>query len=212
MPGLAGAMDESPDADAVFDITELASMLLIPHLRKEGAGEDPEQLFGPVLDMIMLDVTGSTKPAVLDRAMMKRIMAAYGEDDVPPEVIDEMLQAAGAAREGVTDFDYKVLVQATTGDIQQVNPDWQDTPTTHYDDVLDGTALDANLEDNDPDEEISKSKLDDSGNAVQRIFTATTIDFVAENYRSKAFNVILWVLVVVGFFTYAFQFQTALGS
>ena len=164
MPGLVGAIDASPDA--IFDITELASMLLIPHLRKAGAEEDAEQLFGPVLDMIMLDVTGSAKPVMLDRAMMKRIMAAYGEDDVPPEVIDEMVQAAGAARQGITEFEYKVLVQATTVDIQQVNPDWQDTPTTHYDDVLDGTVLGANLEDNDPDEEISNSKLDDAGNAV----------------------------------------------
>ena len=103
-------------------------------------------------------------------------------------------------------------MQATTGDIQQVNPDWQDTPTTHYDDVLDGTVLDANLEDNDLDEEISNSKLDDAGNAVQRIFTAPTIDYVAENYRSKSFNAILWVTYIIGFAAYAFRFQTKVGS
>ncbi|KAI2490942.1 hypothetical protein MHU86_23630 [Fragilaria crotonensis] len=40
MPGLAGNIDESPDA--VFDLVELASILLIPHLRKTGAEHDCE--------------------------------------------------------------------------------------------------------------------------------------------------------------------------
>jgi hypothetical protein len=53
-------MDESPDA--VFDITELTSMLLIPHLRKTVAEDDARYLFGSVLKMIALDVNGSTAP------------------------------------------------------------------------------------------------------------------------------------------------------
>ncbi|KAI2490941.1 hypothetical protein MHU86_23629 [Fragilaria crotonensis] len=59
-------------------------------------------------------------------------------------------------------FDYKKLVNATTADIQQYDPEWETRETTYYDDVLDGTSLDANLEDNDPDEELAKSNFDDA--------------------------------------------------
>lgn len=210
MPGLAGAMDESPDA--VFDITELASMLLIPHLRKTAAGDDAQYLFESVLKMIALDVNGSTEPMILDRVQMKKIMQTYGEDDVSDKVIDEMLKAAGVVENRQIEFDYNVLVNATTNDVLQYDPEWETRTTTYYDDVLDGTALDANLEDNDPDEELSKSKFDEAGDKIKRVFTFPTIDFVAENYRSKTFNIFLWVLFIVVFFVYAFEFQSALGQ
>jgi hypothetical protein len=214
MPSLAGAMDDS--SEAVFDIVELASMLLIPHLRKMGALEDEYEVsdfFGKVLGMIISDVTGEdTKHFVLNRDTMREIMEFYGEEDVNDEIIDEMLRAAGADPKDDTNFDYRALLAATTADIQQVKLDWDSTITTHYDDVLDGTTLDTNLEDNDPDEEISKSQFDNAGKQVQRIFTFPTIDFVAENYRSKSFMVLLWLLVIVAFFAYAFAFQTTIGQ
>lgn len=214
MPSLAGAMDDS--SDAVFDIVELASMLLIPHLRKQAAKDDEYDIsdfFSKVLNMIVTDVVGATgKHVVLNREMMREIMEFYGEEDVKDEIIDDMLRAAGADPKEDTNFDYRNLLAATTGDIQQVQLDWDSTITTHYDDVLDGTTLDTNLEDNDPDEEISKSQFDNAGKQVQRIFTFPTIDFVAENYRSKSFNIILWLLVIVAFFAYAFAFKTAVGK
>lgn len=213
MPSLAGAMDESSEA-VVFDIVEIASMLLIPHLRKAAAAEDEyamQDFFQKVLKMIVGDVTGESDRIVLNKSTMREILEFYGEDAVPEEIIDEMLEAAGADPKNDAEFDFNNLIAATTGDIQQIDLDWANTPTTHYDDVLDGTTLDANLEDNDPDEEIAKSNFDSAGNEVQRIFTFPTIDFVAENYRSKTFNIILWLLVIIAFFAYAFQFQTAVG-
>ncbi|KAI2501080.1 hypothetical protein MHU86_13371 [Fragilaria crotonensis] len=205
MPGLAGNIDESPDA--VFDIVELASILLIPHLRKTGAEHDCEMLFDKVLKMITLDVTGSSDPVRLDRTMMLNIMKTYGEEDVSSAVVDEMLKAAGVQKNGSTMFDYKKLVNATTADIQQYDPEWETRETTYYDDVLD-----ANLEDNDPDEELAKSNFDDAPDKIRRIFTLPTIDTVAENYRSKTFNVLLWVFVVVALFQYASDFDTSVGQ
>ncbi|KAI2493597.1 hypothetical protein MHU86_20955 [Fragilaria crotonensis] len=160
MPGLAGDIDESPDA--VFDLVELASILLIPHLRKTGAGDDSEFLFDRVLKMITLDVTGSSEPVRLDRTLMLNIMKTYGEEDVTSAVVDEMLKAAGVQKDGSPMFDYKKLVNATTADIQQYDPEWETRETTYYDDVLDRTSLDANLEDNDPDEELAKANFDDA--------------------------------------------------
>jgi hypothetical protein len=108
--------------------------------------------------------------------------------------------------------DGTLLCQATSHDILQYDVKWEDKVTTYYDDALDGTALDANFEDNDPEEDIAKSNFDDAGNQVKRIPTAPTIDFVAENFRAKTFNVGLWVLVVVGFYAYAFEFNSGLGQ
>jgi hypothetical protein len=83
----------------------------------------------------------------------------------------------------------------------------------HYDDVLDGTALDANLEDNDPDEELSKSKFDEASDKIKRVFTFSHhLILVAENYRSKTFNIFLWVTLIVVFFVYAFDFQSSVGQ
>ncbi|KAI2490939.1 hypothetical protein MHU86_23627 [Fragilaria crotonensis] len=209
MPGLAGDIDESPDA--VFDLVELASILLIPHLRKTGAGDDSEFLFDRVLKMITLDVTGSSEPVRLDRTLMLNIAKTYGEEDVTSAVVDEMLKAAGVQKDGSPMFDYKKLVNATTADIQQYDPEWETRETTYYDDVLDRTSLDANLEDNDPDEELAKANFDDAPDKIRRIFTLTTIDTVAENYKSKTFNVLLWVLVVVVLYQYASGFVMSVG-
>ncbi|KAI2493588.1 hypothetical protein MHU86_20946 [Fragilaria crotonensis] len=162
--------------------------------------------------MITLDVTGSSDPVRLDRTMMLNIMKTYGEEDVSSAVVDEMLKAAGVQKNGSTMFDYKKLVNATTADIQQYDPEWETRETTYYDDVLDGTSLDANLEDNDPDEELAKSNFDDAPDKIRRIFTLPTIDTVAENYRSKTFNVLLWVFVVVALFQYASDFDTSVGQ
>jgi hypothetical protein len=144
-------------------------------------------------------------------------MAKYGESDVSSAVINEMLLAAGVdpnnenANKSVS-FDAKCLMQATTSDVQQYDPEWENKTTTLYDDVLDGTTLDANLEDNDPDVEISKSKFDDAGYNIRRIFTFPTVDFVAENFRSKTFVVVVWLLVIVAFFAYALDFQSSVGQ
>jgi hypothetical protein len=220
MPTLAGAIDDAPNA--IFDIVELTSMLLIPHLNKMGEDDyDSRDLFEKVVNMIATDVTRGEKggdnlePVVLNRELMRDILEFYGEEDVAPEIIEEMLRAAGVAEgEETTPFDYQALLQATTSDTQKYNLEWDKSITTHYHDVLDGTQFEK-VEDVDSkhldEEDIGTSKLNEAGNQVQRIFSLPSVDYVAENYRSKTFIVMLWLLVIVSFFVYAFQFQTSLG-
>ncbi|KAI2501037.1 hypothetical protein MHU86_13449 [Fragilaria crotonensis] len=59
---------------------------------------------------------------------------------------------------------------------------------------------------------MQQTNFDDALDKISRLFTLPTIDTVAENYRSKTFNIYLWVLVVVAFFAYAFEFRTKLGQ
>jgi hypothetical protein len=221
MPTLVGAMDDSPDT--IFDIVELTSMLLIPHLNKVGADDDnAQELFGKVVNMIVTDVTSgengdSLEPVVLNRELMRDILEFYGEGDVAQEIIEEMLRAAGVADgEETTPFDYQALLYATTSDTQKYNLEWEQSITTHYHDILDGTQfekdMDADSKHFDEEETATgASQLDEAGNQVKRIFSMPSVDYVAENYRSKSFIVMLWLLVIISFFVYAFQFQTALG-
>lgn len=187
MPTLAGAMDDSPDA--IFDIVELASMLLIPHLNKMAADDyDAHDLFDKVVNMIVTDVTGgasggkNTPPVLLNRELMRDILEFYGEEDVAPEIIEEMLRAAGVAEgEETTQFDYQSLLRATTSDTQKYNLEWDKSISTHYHDVLDGTHFEKvkDIDSQHLDEEATGSlKLKEAGNQVQRIFSLPSVDYV----------------------------------
>lgn len=133
MPGLAGTIEDGEEA--VFDIAELTSILMISHLRKVAASKDCENNFQKVLNLILTDVTGSASTQILDRHLLKKILNKYGEGDTDPDVINEMLQAAGISDGMDQEFGYEILVRATTGDIQQVYNEWENSRSTHYDDV-----------------------------------------------------------------------------
>ena len=243
MPGLAGAMGDNPSA--VFDIVELVSILVIPNLKKVANQEDDaidqQKLFGNVLKMILSDVYGSANqpPPILNRETMIEILETYDEVDVSPQIIDEMLRAAGVQpgqddddddqNKDASRFNIDALMNATTGDVSQFNDEWVDSATTHYDDVFHGTTLDG---ENDMPSLYAlrksvggKGSKDDSGkaqamedleggdvtqDALKRVFTFPTIDYVAENYSSKFFVVFLWVLIIVTYFVYLLSLQTSL--
>jgi hypothetical protein len=221
MPGLAGALADSPVA--VFDIVEIVSILLIPYLKSEREAGDPGNIFGKVLGMILKDATGSAERPFLERTVMQIILESYGEFGVPPEVIDEMLVAAGALGEDPARLDADMLMKACTSDLVQYDSHWDKTPTTHYYDVFHGSTLDADaptgirgntshtISKDLADEERAKSKFD-GGSNVKRVYTAPSIDGIAENYNSKTFITVLWVLVVVVYFTYILNLTSAIAS
>jgi len=223
MPGLAGALGDSPAA--VFDIVEIVSILLIPYLKKASASvDDDDNIFSKVLTMILKDSTASTDTPILDRAAMQNILETYGEFDVPPVVIDEMLLAAGALQEP-TRLSAALLMKACTDDIAKYNNDWDETATTHFDDVFQGTTLDVEViagssknQNTDgskelDDEEVNKSKSKfDEGQQVKRVYTAASVDGIAENYSSKAFVAIVWFLVVMLYFSYVINLNSFLGA
>jgi len=219
MPGLAGALGDNPAA--VFDIVEIVSILLIPYLKKASASvDDDDNIFSKVLMMILKDSTASTDTPILDRAAMQNILETYGEFDVPPVVIDEMLLAAGALQEP-TRLSAALLMRACTDDIAKYNNDWDETATTHFDDVFQGTTLDVEViavpstnrktgESKElDDEEVNKSKSKfDEGQQVKRVYTAASVDGIAENYSSKAFVAIVWFLVVMLYFSYVIHLNS----
>jgi len=284
MPGLAGAFLGSTEdgAEAVFDLVEIVCILLIPHFCREFNEKADASFFDRVLDIILRDVTGATERPVLTRALLRDVLEAYGElpDDEGDAMVEAMLQAAGGVDDADADdldddteeddhgirhqprrLTARVLAQATTGDVRPYyNLTWEDSVTTHFDDVFHGSYLDTsgapvdgvshmvtqtttqlatvaagttstqllqrlhnstnnnNKKNNhgdtahsgteprtterDGDNNQAAAPKKNNTQPVQRIFTFSSIDYVAENFRSVHFTMVLWVTIVVTYFSY----------
>ena len=159
MPSLAGALGETKTTNidnnkSVFDIVEMTSLLLIPHLLQ--LVNDPNRraernvFFGRVRDLILADVTGSNEAAdapplqSLNRAFVRQLLEFYGEERVSQRAIDDMLAAAGVRDDfGEVLFSAEALAKATTGDVWRYRAtQWDESLTTHFDDVFHGSVLD----------------------------------------------------------------------
>lgn len=200
MPNLAGA----DDAKAAFDICELVSLLTIPHFKKVAMEDDDDadkfHFFSKILDMILIDVFGTTNGVPLNHETVKTILEEYGETEISPQLVDEMVDVANGL-EGKSDakLDVHALVGATSNDLDQYDPDWTHQNATHYADVFENTNAATATGKNLNDEE---SATDDKKTIMNRIMTMSSIDYVAENYSSKFFVINLWVLIIVAYFAY----------
>lgn len=226
MPGLAGALGEN--TDPIFDIVELTCILLIPHFvreRRDATPNDTEGFFSKVLDMVLRDLTGSAQGGErpkLTREFVTALLACYGEEDnAAPADIDAMLRAAGAMEDDA-ELTPDSLARACTSDLKHYRLEWEESDTTHFDDCFHGTYLDAKASDtgkgiilgNLPKKkDATQNSSDEAGlvaesshlemvREVHRVFTFPSIDFVAENYRSGTFSVILWITLVILYASY----------
>jgi hypothetical protein len=100
-------------------------------------------------------------------------------------------------------FDADTLMQATTSDLAPYDLNREDCISTHYEDALQA-ALDNDEEDNDNsqvvDEEIPPIKGNGNAAALNRRFTASSIDMTADTYSSQIWVTLTWVAVVLIFF------------
>jgi len=104
----------------------------------------------------------------------------------------------------------QLLAEATTRDVRRhYKMEWEETPTTHYDDVFAGTEMDIIASSS--AEETEHMELGEGTTPtttaaktidVKRISTFSAIDYVAENFASVNFTVILWVVLVLAYFAY----------
>lgn len=222
MPGLAGATSEH--ASPVFDMPELVSLLLIPHLKKLATSNDEadiEELFGCTFNTLMSDVYGSAfkDPPVLNRDTLTRILESYGEVDVPPQVIDEMLEAAGATKDSEeVVLDVAALVRATTSDLDRYDNNWSESYSTHIQDVFEGTTPDAaGVLDNKGKDTLDQMEKEvaqepDQVSFYRSVTTLASIDYAAETFTNKTFVPLLWLLTVVLYFLYFFHLGTTLSG
>jgi hypothetical protein len=194
------------------------------HLRRvklAKARQPDPKIIERVLHMILKDSTGDTVPKILDKELLKNIFAAYGERELVEndDLLDEMMLAATDGKEGVF-LDNHTFARALTHDIQKYDVKTETDITTHYFDVfrtvystkkkktglLSLPSLGAGPDACWADEEANgRNSGIDSGEdirAVEREFTAASIDYTADTYRSKSFVVILWTTGVCTYFAY----------
>lgn len=197
---LAGSMQSDPSQG--IDICQITTMLLLPHLKKIANSNDEtkkQQLFGKGLQLMLaefpLDSTCYDEDGelVLSCNLIRELLAIHGENDVSPQVLEDMVRAAGGENE-VLDLD--TLMLATTSDLALYNLAREDFVSTHYEDALQASEDAEEVDEETPDD---ANRIHRKG-ALIRLFTASSIDMTAETYGSKCWVTLTWVAVVLLFF------------
>lgn len=216
--------------EAVLDIMELMSILLIPLLSKsaklahgqkfpKGVDKPPEDLIQKVLQQILPDVLGpeydENNPPALTPGLLKRIFKAYGEDDIAENkgLLKRMIESCeldediDAERGGSRiRLDERTFAQGLTHDVGPLDIINETRKTTGKDDVFLSYFVPKNRQ----AETIIGVNLDDTdirrkqaeAKDVETDFTFASIDLAASTYRSKPLMVFLYATVLITYFAY----------
>ena len=213
MTNLAG--DLSSDPSHVIDIAQLASMLLLPHLKKIADSNDEEQiqiLFGNGLELLLSEImpdprwyphgyVPGARPA-LSADLLQEVLALHGEFDVPPQILEDMVHVAGGDHQTL---DLANLIKATTSDLTLYDVARENVASTHYEDatsssIYESHKMDATMTDEEENakDTVNVHKL--GAEALSRQFTASNIDLTAETYASKIWVALVWMVAILVFF------------
>jgi hypothetical protein len=212
----------SEDFESKWEYEDHIRRVKLANERKPDSG-----IIERVLNMILNDATGDATPKPLTKELIKTIFAAYGENELvdDDDLINDMILAASGGKEDAV-LDHVAFARALSGDVQQYDINSETEVTTNYFDVFrtfystkskkkgrfslrsnpNPTALFR-------DEEESGHTMPngESVREVEREFTAASIDYTADTYRSKMFVIILWMTAVVTYFAYVSPSQGTFG-
>ena len=129
--------------DGTMDMMQLVSLLMIPALREaqdDDADKNKNDLIVYTLEMLLHDVTGHCRPKPLTESFLKKILQAYGEEELAEneDLIQQMLEQAGASNGQRVLLDAKTFLKALTADVQQFDTGNKDKLSTNFDDALYG--------------------------------------------------------------------------
>ena len=184
-----------------MDLVEMTALLLIPYLLKSD-----DRALQHVLK-VMLEETDSAK---LSREFLKTLLDFHGETQVANSVLDDMVNAAGG--EG-TVLNETSLRKALTADVTKYGVDWDQNLTTHYEDVFKEPPTTELVERRQSAIKYGSSDEEDPSNdksnalPFKTVWTAPSIDFTADTYRSQTFSVVLWVCMVIVYLAYFWSFD-----
>lgn len=128
-----------------IDLCQVVGIILIPYFLERERRDEPTHVnrfvFGRTMETILTDVIGSHRyeegvedgSLKLTKDLLLEILETYGETGVPDKVLDEMVEAAGG--EG-TALGADTLLKAIVSDVQLYDLSWQESATSHYEDVL----------------------------------------------------------------------------
>lgn len=212
--GLAGG----DSGDDTIDIVELLAILIIPYLSKvsksnkeNGASNENNEIsvesskmsddvnkikpkeatnmISNVLNIILMDSTGSLKPPPLTKHLLRSIFTYYEEYDLIDDenLLDEMIKLASEGIENPV-LDKETFQRALTKDILLYNTAWESTISTNYEDVFESKY----------DETLTTENVQ----KVEHVFTFPQIDFYADTFRSKIHFTCVLVATIVSYVAY----------
>lgn len=187
-------------------------------------------LFQKVIQAILTDTWGkesSDELKRIDKTTMKEILEYYGELQIPDKVLEELVEAAGG--DGV-ELNPETMLKALTSDVQLYNLEWENSVSTHFRDAMgslqkkndfgcrgkeDIEGEDDEVEDtkevavtvHDSEEESKRkstmeTETDEENKPFSFVYTAPSIDYCAESYRSQVFFICIWLSLVAVYTAY----------
>jgi len=179
-----------------------------------------------VLNIILADSTGSSKPQPITKELIKTIFARYGEFGLiqDEQLIDEMILDVSGGNPNAL-LDANTFARALTDDVMLYNVDYESRVSTFSEDVFGregeentkdfAEGSDDNSEDSDNSETnplrttLNNEEDPESNHVVKSInkrfknvFTLSQIDFLADSCRSKLHLAIIYLSFVFSVFTY----------
>jgi hypothetical protein len=217
---LAGDPENEPKH--IMDLRQITALLMIPHLNKVAASDDKHEH----VDRVLLEITSDLQENEIEELKLSKqllvdMFDGYGESNVPDELLHEMVAVAGG--EGAT-LDSDAFLGALTSDISQYEPGWETKISTHYADVLKGEHFAMGRQDSmlrqasglamkkkltrDVDD-TEEPKIDGAMiEKVHKVFAFSSIDHVADTYRSQTFTTLLWAAFISVYIAYVYANET----
>ena len=175
--------------------------------------EPPKGLIQYVLNMILHDVTGTTEPQELNKKLLSDIFTSYGEVDLAQddELLEEMIEIA-SGDESIGDMeqqltlDNETFARVLTGDVQQYDISNEYSIQTIYKDVFgDGGADEALSRVRDTQKRGRRSYVGTLHLVKERAmkkwnWLTSSIDVVANTYRSPSLLMFLWCTFVLFYY------------
>eukprot|EP00578_Thalassiosira_sp_NH16_P024367 CAMPEP_0181084446 /NCGR_PEP_ID=MMETSP1071-20121207/4699_1 /TAXON_ID=35127 /ORGANISM="Thalassiosira sp., Strain NH16" /LENGTH=989 /DNA_ID=CAMNT_0023166179 /DNA_START=39 /DNA_END=3004 /DNA_ORIENTATION=- len=146
-----------------------------------------------VLKMILTDVTGDDKPKPMTKDLLRKIFAFYQEHDVVEDeaLLDEMISVASKMnmdddeKGTVPMLDKFTFAHCLTDDVRKYDVSNERKCSTNFSDVF----------------QDEKQQTDKSAE-VKTVWTAPSIDYAMDAFRSKSFVILLWVNWALFFYVY----------
>ena len=213
--------------EAVLDMMELVSIILVPLLKKsrilaegrklpEGVEEPPHGIIATVLDRILQDALGSEygedeNPPKLNVELLRCIFQAYGEDGIAQnnDLLQDMVDCCQDEDEfgqGSNLLDKELFARGLTYDVDALDISNETRKTTSKDDVFlsyfvpRGRNAETILGVNLDTTHVKVKQA--TANDVETVFTFSPIDLAASTYRSKPLMVFLYAAVLITYFAY----------
>jgi hypothetical protein len=222
MSGLGGGESDLE----IIDLMEVVCILLIPTILKAAYVETEEDsplsktlpknvippephLIQKVLTMMLEDVTGNSRPKLLNEQLIANLFQAYGEMDLARDTTlhKAMIHVANPSGKLNAKLDLNTFASGLTNDIEEYDVKNEARTTTNMDDVLltrqrHEIVLDQVVV---SEREMSAHDIENKkkrSTPVLTEWTAQSIDSTAGNYRNKYFMVTLVSTVMITYFAY----------